>query len=70
MCVHKYTHTHTHVYRKYVSPLTFTESNGLFEANLLTVVVTCRRRVVTDMDHLIDDDKYDSLITTTVIYVK
>ena len=22
------------------------------------------------MDHLIDDDKYDSLITTTVIYVK
>jgi len=68
MCVHK--HTHKHVYRKYVSPLTFIESNGLFEANVLTVVATCRRREVTDLDHLIDDDKYDSLITTTVIYVK
>ena len=53
-----------------MSPLTFTESNGLFEANVLTVVATFRRREVTDMDHLIDDDKYDSLITTTVIYVK
>jgi len=59
-----------HIYRKYVSPLTFRESNCWFEANVLTVVATCRRRPVTDVDHLIDDDKYDSLITMTMINVK
>jgi putative N-acetylmannosamine-6-phosphate epimerase len=53
-----------------VSPLTFTELNGLFEANVLTVVTTSRRRQVTDMDNLIDNDKYDSLITMTMINVK
>jgi putative N-acetylmannosamine-6-phosphate epimerase len=42
----------------------------LFEANVLTVLATGRRRQVTDMDHLIDDDKYDSLITMTMINVK
>jgi len=59
-----------HIYHRYVSPLTFTELNGLFEANVLTVVATYRRRQVTDMDHLIDDDKYDSLITIMMINVK
>jgi hypothetical protein len=66
MCVHKY----THIYRKYVSSLTFKELNSLFEANVLTVVATCRGSQVTDMYHLIDDDKYDSLITMTMINVK
>jgi len=37
---------------------------------VLTVVATYRRRQVTDMDHLIDDDKYDSLITIMMINVK
>jgi len=50
--------------------LIFTELNGLFEANVLTVIATCRRRQFTDMDHLIDDDKYDSLITMTMINAK
>jgi hypothetical protein len=59
-----------HINRKYLSSLTFTELNGLFETNVLTVVVTCRKGQVTDMDHLIDDDKYDSLITMTKINVK
>jgi hypothetical protein len=53
-----------------VSPLTFPELNDLFEANVLTVVATCRRRKVTDMGHLTDDDKYDSPITMTMINVK
>jgi putative N-acetylmannosamine-6-phosphate epimerase len=53
-----------------VSPLTFTELNGLLEANVLTIIATCRRRQVTDMNHLIGDDKYDSLITMTMINVK
>lgn len=53
-----------------MSSLTFKELNSLFEANVLTVVATRRGSQVTDMYHLIDDDKYDGLITMTMINVK